>query len=154
LGCRSISRALHPVDGDRFGLVVWLIVKGESPLWGVLMSAVGASFVVVAVALGIVSKGAADEAGPEASATAMPDNALIQAAPTAAGSTPPAALTDGGAPADASIAPEISADAGPDGSADAASPEPSAAAVTAPPKPKSPLPAKKTPVRPKPKKPR
>jgi hypothetical protein len=147
------ARAPQPVDAARPRLVGCPIVKGESPLWGVLMSAVGASFVVVAAALVIVSQRAAKEpaqGAPSASATAAPDNAAI----VGADATPPALPSDGGAPEDASTKPE--ADAGSDASTDAATTEttaPAPAAASAPAKPKSPTAPKKA-VKPKPKKPR
>ncbi|NUQ72837.1 MAG: hypothetical protein HUU21_04700, partial [Polyangiaceae bacterium] len=88
-------------------------MKGESPLWGVLMSATGASFLIVAVALVLVSKRAADEAALAAAvATGAPDNVSIPSA-----SAEPAALvvpttspTESDAPQEA----EMSADAGAD----------------------------------------
>lgn len=138
------------------------------------MSGVGAAFVIVAVALVVVSKKAADEAALsplDAAATAsrgVEDAwmglgvgvvSVVASAGTATPSADPKLPDDAGAPdapADADTPDSAAAD--PSATGDAGSPAPDAgappiAAVSPPPaKPKAPALPKKPPVKPKPKK--
>jgi hypothetical protein len=89
-------------------------VKGESTIWSVLMSAVGVSFVIVAVALVVISSQSTESAAMDVlgeSLSASPDTALQMAGATDAGSTDAAVIDDASAPASASALTDASADA-------------------------------------------
>jgi hypothetical protein len=128
-------------------------VKGESTIWSVLMSAVGVSFVIVAVALVVVSSRASEGTAMDVlgdSVNALPDTLPQSAIAIDAGSADAAALDDASAPTTASSFADASADA-------AAPPEPDKVAVpadTTPARPASTIkPGKtKTPTKPKTKK--
>jgi hypothetical protein len=143
------------------------VVKGESAIWNVLMSATGASFVVVAIALVAYSKRTTDAAGGEPTAVIE-----ASAGPEAASAGPidagPALADADAPPADASAAADTLADAGPDGAvdedaADAATDEPdesdggsaiAAASVRPAQKPHKGTPSKGKPGKPRTRKPR
>jgi hypothetical protein len=143
-------------------------VKGESAIWNVLMSAAGASFLIVAVALMIVAARSSDPTAgdaPDATEIGLADSGSPDTGPeTGSASTVPvevaviesAAGVDAFAPAspDASAAAESAGDAGPsehDDEADAGA----VAAASAQPQPPVKSPSTKTkPTKRKTKKPR
>ena len=104
------------VDDWRPRLLCCEVVKGESGIWNVLMSATGASFVVVAVALVTYSMRTTDVASgaPTEVIAASADAEAASAGSIDAG---PAVADDAAAPADASAATDT-LDAGADGAVD------------------------------------
>jgi hypothetical protein len=114
-------------------------VKSESPIWSVLLSAVGASFVIVTVALFVVSGQAGESAttvGPDMNAAALTDTGATDAGPKDAAASEDATPLSDAAPTD------DAADAAPSSAEESAGPA-STAKTKTPTKPKTPLKPKK-----------